>query len=350
MHRPILLASAVLFGASLSAQNYLYLPASQAPATSELRLGTLYLVATPIGNLEDVTRRAARVLGEVDRVLAEDTRRTRVLLDHLGVSVRVVAVHEHNEAERTGQVLDWLEAGEALALVSDAGTPLVSDPGARVVRAAADAGHDVIPIPGPSAVLAALIASGLPTDRFTFLGFPPRRAGDRRLVLGHPGRLTDRGKYTAGVDFERWAWAGQDRYPGFCLTLVNERTPQTVAEALGAGTLSVMTLAEAEHHFPISSPGTLLRLGTSGNWTFCFEDRAPIANREPAIARLSAGTRLLQVTKSGDGMTVMRNVVDGQQHRGHAMEARKARNLPRRPLSIGPRMGGTESGHRAAHR
>ena len=114
------------------------------------------------------------------------------------------------------------------------------------------------------------------------------------------------------MDFERWAWAGQDRFPGFCLTLVHERTPQAVAEALGADTLSVMTLAEAEHQFPISNPGTLLRLGTSGNWTFCFEDRAPIANREPAIARLSAGTRLLQVTKSGDGMVIMRDVVDGQ--------------------------------------
>ena len=115
------------------------------------------------------------------------------------------------------------------------------------------------------------------------------------------------------MDFERWAWAGQDRYPGFCLTLVHERSPQAVAEALGAGTLTVLTLAEAEHQFPISSPGALLRLGASGGWTFCFEDRAPIANRGPAIARLSAGTRLLQITKSGDGMTVMRHVVDGRQ-------------------------------------
>jgi 16S rRNA (cytidine1402-2'-O)-methyltransferase len=153
------------------------------PRRPELRLGTLYLVPTPIGNLEDVTRRAARVLGEVDRVLAEDTRRTRVLLDHLGVSVPVVAVHEHNEAERSAQLLDWLGAGEALALVSDAGTPLVSDPGARVVRAVLDAGHEVIPLPGPSAVLAALIASGLSTERFSFLGFPPRKGEERRALL-----------------------------------------------------------------------------------------------------------------------------------------------------------------------
>lgn len=114
------------------------------------------------------------------------------------------------------------------------------------------------------------------------------------------------------MDIERWSWAGQERYPGFCLTLVHQRDPRTVAQSLGARTLTVLTLAEAEHQFPISDPGALLRLGPSGSWTFCFEDRAPIANREPAIARLSAGTRLLQVTKSGDGMTVVRDVVDGR--------------------------------------
>lgn len=115
------------------------------------------------------------------------------------------------------------------------------------------------------------------------------------------------------MDIGRWAWAGQERHPGFCLTLVRQREPRTVAQALAAPTLTVLTLAEAEHQYPISNPGALLRLGTSSSdWTFCFEDRAPIANREPAIARLSAGTRLLQVTKSGDGMTVIRDVVDGQ--------------------------------------
>lgn len=126
------------------------------------------------------------------------------------------------------------------------------------------------------------------------------------------GHWTDPGTYIARVNIGRWSWAGQERYPGFCLTLVHQRDPRTVAQALGADTLSVLTLAEAEHRFPIGNPGALLRLGTYRNWTFCFEDRAPIANREPAIARLSAGTRLLQVTKSGDGMTVIRDVFDGQ--------------------------------------
>ena len=145
--------------------------------------GTLYLVSTPIGNLEDVTRRAARVLSEVSRVLAEDTRRTQVLLDHLGVRVPLVSLHEHNEAERASQVLQWLDAGEDLALVSDAGTPLISDPGARVVKAVAGAGHAVVALPGPSAVLAALVSSGLPTERFVFLGFPPRKGGERAELM-----------------------------------------------------------------------------------------------------------------------------------------------------------------------
>lgn len=144
---------------------------------------TLYLVSTPIGNLDDLTRRAERVLAEVDRVLAEDTRRTRVLLDHLGLSPPIVSCHAHNEASRAGQLLGWLAAGEDVALVSDAGTPLVSDPGERLVRAASEAGHRVVPVPGPSAVTAALAASGLPVTPFAFLGFVPRRGEARRSTL-----------------------------------------------------------------------------------------------------------------------------------------------------------------------
>lgn len=146
-------------------------------------MAELYVVATPIGNLEDVTERARRVLGEVDRVLAEDTRHTGRLLKHLGVSSPLTSLHAHNEAARIDQVLGWLAEGRSLALVSDAGTPLVSDPGARLVRAVRLAGHRVVPVPGPSAVLAALTGSGLPADRFTFLGFVPRSGGDRQRTL-----------------------------------------------------------------------------------------------------------------------------------------------------------------------
>lgn len=144
---------------------------------------SLYLVSTPIGNLGDLSRRAVEILGLVSRVLAEDTRQTRKLLVHLGIRVPLVSLHSHNEEARRGQVLDWLGAGEDLALVSDAGTPTVSDPGYRLVAAVSAAGYPVVPIPGPSAVLAALAASGLPADRFLFLGFPPRKGPQRRRIL-----------------------------------------------------------------------------------------------------------------------------------------------------------------------
>jgi len=148
-----------------------------------MKPGILYVVSTPIGNLEDLTRRAERILGEVDIVLAEDTRRTGTLLSHHEIRTRTVSLHEHNEASRTPRVLEWLEEGLSLALVSDAGTPLVSDPGARLVREVAEAGHEVVPVPGASAVLAALVGSGISADRFTFYGFPPRKGTPRERFL-----------------------------------------------------------------------------------------------------------------------------------------------------------------------
>jgi 16S rRNA (cytidine1402-2'-O)-methyltransferase len=146
-------------------------------------VGTLHLVATPIGNLEDVTLRALRVLREADVVYAEDTRRTRVLLDRHAIAQRPRSLHEHNEAARIAEVLALLEAGQQVALVSDAGTPLVSDPGAKLVAAAIAAGHAVVPIPGASAPLAALAASGLGGGPFHFVAFLPRKAGERARLL-----------------------------------------------------------------------------------------------------------------------------------------------------------------------
>jgi 16S rRNA (cytidine1402-2'-O)-methyltransferase len=147
------------------------------------RTGTLYLVSTPIGNLGDLSVRGARILGEVDAVLAEDTRRTSTLLNHLDISVPLRSLHAHNEEARVGEVLRRLNAGESLALVSDAGTPLVSDPGERLVARVIDAGHQVVPIPGPSAILHALVGSGLPTVPFSFLGFVPRKGRERTELL-----------------------------------------------------------------------------------------------------------------------------------------------------------------------
>jgi 16S rRNA (cytidine1402-2'-O)-methyltransferase len=150
--------------------------------------GVLYLVATPIGNLEDITLRALRVLREADLVACEDTRQTRKLLDHYGIQKPTVSYHEHNELARSVELLERLREGSKLALVSDAGTPLVSDPGFRLVTRAIENGIRVEPVPGPSAALAALGASGLPTDAFHFGGFLPIRSGQRRKLLA---RLKD---------------------------------------------------------------------------------------------------------------------------------------------------------------
>ena len=146
-------------------------------------MGTLRVVATPIGNLEDVSPRALRSLAEADRIFAEDTRRTRILLDRHQIDVKPVSLHEHNEASRIASALELLRGDGQVTLVSDAGTPLISDPGARLVAAAIDAGHKIEPIPGPSAVLSALTVSGFAATPFSFLGFLPRTKGARGKLL-----------------------------------------------------------------------------------------------------------------------------------------------------------------------
>jgi 16S rRNA (cytidine1402-2'-O)-methyltransferase len=145
--------------------------------------GLLYVVATPIGNLADLTERGRQVLAAVDLIAAEDTRETRRLLAHLGLSKRLVAYHDHNEATAAERLIHWLSQGQDLALVSDAGTPLISDPGYRLISAAWEAGIRVVPIPGANAAICALSAAGLASDRFLFLGFPPRRGAERRSWL-----------------------------------------------------------------------------------------------------------------------------------------------------------------------
>ena len=142
--------------------------------------GALYVVATPIGNLEDMSQRAVRVLSQVDLIAAEDTRHSATLLHHFSIDRPAVAVHEHNERKQVHQLLRKLGEGQNVALVSDAGTPLVSDPGFNVVRAARAAGIPVVPVPGPCAAIVALSVSGLPSDRFSFEGFPPAKVAARR--------------------------------------------------------------------------------------------------------------------------------------------------------------------------
>lgn len=147
------------------------------------RMGVLYVVATPIGNRADITQRALQVLGDVAQVLAEDTRHSGALLRSLGLTTPLLSLHEHNEQAQVDGVLARLREGHDLALVSDAGTPLISDPGYRVVRAARQAGIAVVPVPGPSALITALSVAGLPTDRFVFEGFLPNKSAARRAHL-----------------------------------------------------------------------------------------------------------------------------------------------------------------------
>lgn len=155
--------------------------------------GTLFIVATPIGNLADMTYRAVEILSSVERILAEDTRHSKVLLDHYGITIPVRAVHEHNERDVSAALVRELQNGQSMALISDAGTPLISDPGYPLVNACRQAGVRVVPVPGPSAVITALSASGLPTDSFTFVGFLAAKAGQRANQLNiysrHPATL-----------------------------------------------------------------------------------------------------------------------------------------------------------------
>jgi len=146
-------------------------------------VGTLYVVSTPIGNLEDLTLRALRILKEVDIVACEDTRHTRILLAHYGIVKPLLSYHEQNERQRTAELLERLRADASVALVTDAGTPALSDPGYAIVHAASAQGIPVIAVPGASAVTAALAVAGLPTDRFAFLGFLPRKSAERKRTL-----------------------------------------------------------------------------------------------------------------------------------------------------------------------
>ena len=156
---------------------------SSAKAAARAESGVLYLVSTPIGNLGDMSHRAVEVLSSAALVIAEDTRHSRRLLDHYSIATPLNSYHEHNEAKETPRLIARLQRGDAIALISDAGTPLISDPGSRLVGAAVAAGLPVVPIPGPSAVMAALVGSGMSLERFTFFGFLPRKGKERSETI-----------------------------------------------------------------------------------------------------------------------------------------------------------------------
>jgi 16S rRNA (cytidine1402-2'-O)-methyltransferase len=252
-------------------------------------MGSLYVISTPIGNLEDITARAGRVLGEVTAVLAEDTRRTGILLRHLGLRTPLLSYHRHNEEARVEEVLERLAAGEELALVSDAGTPLVSDPGERLTARVLEAGHRVVPVPGPSAVLAALVASGLPTIPFTFLGFPPRKGRERAAFLERVA-----GSPETTVLFES---------PERAATLLQEVASLAAPERRGAVTRELTKLHEEVRR------GTLTQLARyyesnppRGEVTLVVAPADPISSREVAdvdeAAARALGSALLQEGQS----------------------------------------------------
>ncbi len=187
--------------------------------------GTLYLVATPIGNLEDITLRALRVLRECDLVAAEDTRRTGQLLKHFGLCKPLLSYFQFNEAKRSEEILERLRRGEKVALVTDAGSPGISDPGERVVKAAIGAGLRVEAVPGPTALIAALTASGLPTEEFHFIGFLPHKSGQRRKKLealkGFEGTLVI---YESPFRIEKLLGELVEVYPECLVVLARELT------------------------------------------------------------------------------------------------------------------------------
>ena len=226
--------------------------------------GTLYVVSTPIGNLGDLSERAIATLRSVNAVLAEDTRHSRPLLERHGVAAKLVAYHEHNEAKTTPRLVARLVAGESFALISDAGTPLLSDPGSRLVRAAIDAGVAVAPVPGASALLAALVGSGLDAERFTFFGFLARKGRERTETVAAIGALS----HTA-VLYEAPARVGE-----------------TLADlvAAGAGDREAVVARELTKQFEEFRRGTVRALAES------YMEAAPrgevvlvIAGAEPAV-------------------------------------------------------------------
>lgn len=211
--------------------------------------GALYLVSTPIGNLGDLSARAIETLRTVDAVLAEDTRHTRTLLAHFDLHTPLESYHEHNEAAATPGLIGRLQLGQRLALVSDAGTPLLSDPGARLVRAAVEAGIAVIPIPGASALLSALVGSALSAERFTFFGFPARKGPERRAMFQEIAAL-----YHTAVLYEAPSRVGD--------------TLQELADA-GAGARAAVVARELTKQFEEFCRGTVSELAAR------FSETAP---------------------------------------------------------------------------
>lgn len=251
-----------------------------APA-ADIPSGTLYVVSTPIGNLGDMTFRAVETLGRVQLILCEDTRHSRPLLDHFGINTPVAALHEHNEARELPRLLGRLQEGEDLALISDAGTPLLSDPGARLVRGAIEGGHPVIPVPGASALLAALVGSGLAGEAFSFFGFLPRKGREREAMLEqlsdlpHVGVLYESPHRVAATldDLGRVVGVSAETRRGVVAREITKRF-----EEFRRGTIAELAAAMREHP-------------PRGEVVLLIEGRAPVALDEGALRESAQALR-----------------------------------------------------------
>ncbi len=265
------------------------------------RAGTLFIVATPIGNLGDMTFRAVETLKSVSVILCEDTRHSRRLLDHFAIESAVASYHEHNEAKETPRIIARLQGGSDVALISDAGTPLLSDPGARLVRAAIDAGIRVCPVPGASALLSALVASGLDSEVFTFVGFLPRKGRERRERIELLSMLTG-----TSVIYEA---------PG--------RVSETLADLVesGAGSRQAVVARELTKQFEEMRRGTVQELSEyyremapRGEVVIVLSGRAPEVVDEARLQAIAAEMRAAGATTRdiahalAEGHGVARNV------------------------------------------
>lgn len=278
--------------------------------------GTLFVVATPIGNLQDLTLRARTTLSEVDLIAAEDTRRTKVLLSHIGVEKPLMAVHEHNESDAIPKVLEMLGNGSDIALVSDAGTPLVSDPGYRLVAAARRQGVPLSPIPGPSAAIAALSVAGLPTDRFCFEGFLPPKATARRSALATLATEPRTIVLYESVhrvqplleDLVREFGAHREAFIGREMTKIHEQcvsaTLGELADRLGTGDIvhkgEFVIVVRGSEAAPASMPQTDLLL-TELSAVLPARQSAAIAAKVTGARRNELYTRLLELKVDREG-------------------------------------------------
>lgn len=274
-------------------------------------MSTLYIVATPIGNLEDITLRALRVLREARLIAAEDTRHTRTLLDHYQITTPCISYHEHNKLARLDEILSALGAGD-VALVSDAGTPALSDPGFELVGACIAAGFSVTPVPGPAAPIAALVASGLPTERFAYVGFLPRRSAERKLLLADMAELA--------------------------LTLVCFEAPHRLLDSLGdmlevLGDRRIVVANDLTKRFEELRRGTVAQMVTHfsaqrprGEYTLVIEGRAGGGERKRDRSRLQPTVAVAEPPSEAEIARRLR-LLRAEGHNGSAAARAVAREL-----------------------